>query len=52
MDLITPEEVIRRIEWHFGHGVARYLTRTEARAAQPFNRPTARELLLGGTANP
>jgi ADP-heptose:LPS heptosyltransferase len=34
MHLITPEEVIRRIELYFQRGVARYLTPSQARAAQ------------------
>jgi ADP-heptose:LPS heptosyltransferase len=47
MDLITPADVIRRIEWHFENGMARYLTAAEARRARPFNRPSPREMLLG-----
>lgn len=47
MDMITPEDVIARIEWHFARGVARYLTPAQARAAAPHNRPSARQLLLG-----
>ena len=35
MDLITPEEVIRRIELYFHNGEVRYLSSTEYRAAQP-----------------
>ena len=34
MHLITPEEVSRRIELYFQRGVARYLTPSQARAAQ------------------
>ena len=34
MDMITPDDVIRRIEMYFEGGALRYLSRKEARAAQ------------------
>lgn len=47
MAMIEPEDVIRRIEWHFEARGARYLTRAEARAVAPHNRPSTRHLLMG-----
>jgi hypothetical protein len=47
MDMITPEDVIRRIEWYFEAGVAKYLTTAQARRARPHQRVTERDLLLG-----
>jgi len=47
MDIITPEDVVRRIEWHFEAGVAKYLTAAQARRARPHRQPSERELLLG-----
>jgi ADP-heptose:LPS heptosyltransferase len=47
MDMITPEDVVRRIEWHFEAGVAKYLTAAQARRARPHRRASERELLLG-----
>jgi hypothetical protein len=46
MAMIEPADVIRRIEWHFQKGMARYLTRSQARQARPFNRLSQRDMLL------
>ena len=46
MDMITPPEVIRRIEWHFEHGMARYLTKTQALRARPHNQLSQWETLM------
>lgn len=47
MEMITPEDVARRIEWHFEAGVATYLTRDQARRARAHCRPSERDTLLG-----
>jgi ADP-heptose:LPS heptosyltransferase len=47
MDMIQPEDVIRRITWYFEQEMVRFLTRSEARRAQVYNRLSQRELLLG-----
>jgi len=52
MAMITPEDVIRRIEFYFEKGMARYLTRAEARLARPFNRVSQREIMLNGCSRP
>jgi ADP-heptose:LPS heptosyltransferase len=49
MAMITPQDVIRRIEWYFEKRMARYLTKAEARAARPFNRISQREMILNGS---
>lgn len=36
MDMITPKEVVRRMELYFDGGVVRYLTSREARLVEPF----------------
>jgi hypothetical protein len=46
MDMITPAEVIRRVEWHFEKGMARYLTKAQARRAQPHNQLSQWETLM------
>ncbi len=46
MAMITPEDVIRRIEWHFEKGVAHYLTEAQARRAGPHQRLAPMELML------
>jgi hypothetical protein len=46
MDMIKPEDVIRRIEHYFEGGICKYLTKAQARRAAPFNRRSQRELLL------
>jgi hypothetical protein len=51
MAMITPEDVVRRIEWHFIGGPARYLTRAQVRAARPHLRPSTRQLLLGSATD-
>jgi len=43
MDIITPEEVVRRIKLYFSGGQCRYLTATQAQAIRPFLTPTTRE---------
>lgn len=50
MALIEPQDVIRRIEWYFKNGMARYLTGAEVRKAEKFNRISQREMLLNGSA--
>jgi hypothetical protein len=45
MDLITPEEVIRRIELHFTGGLCGYLSPEAARLARAFLKPSLREAL-------
>jgi len=45
MDMITPADVIRRIEYYFENGQARYLTAAERRRAAPHVRRSQRELL-------
>jgi ADP-heptose:LPS heptosyltransferase len=52
MAMITPEDVIRRIEGYFEKGMARYVTRAEARAVRPFNRLSQREIMLNGYSRP
>ena len=47
MDLISPEEVIRRVGGYFESGSLHYLTRAEARTAAPHLRVSHRDLLLG-----
>ena len=47
MDMIRPEDVIRRVTWYFEKGMARFLSRKESRRCQGHNRPSQRELLLG-----
>jgi len=46
MAMIQPSDVIRRLEWYFENGMARYLTRSEACRARRFNRVSQREMLL------
>ena len=48
MAMITPEDVIRRIEWYFEKGMARYLTRAEARQVHSHNRISQRDMILNG----
>jgi ADP-heptose:LPS heptosyltransferase len=48
MAMITPEDVIRRVQWYFEKGMACYLTRAQAQAARPFNRISQREMILNG----
>jgi ADP-heptose:LPS heptosyltransferase len=48
MDMIEPADVIRRVEWYFEKGMARFLARTEARRSAAFNRVSLRDLLLDG----
>jgi len=45
MDLITPEEVLRRIELYFQGGQCRYLSAAQAQAIRPFLTATTRELM-------
>ncbi len=45
MDMISAEEVARRIELYFTGGQCRGLTREEAGAVRPFLAPTTRELI-------
>ncbi len=45
MDMITPEEVVRRMKLYFDGGVCRWLTRDEARQAEPFLQPALRQRL-------
>ena len=45
MDMITPEEVVRRIELYFAGGQCRYLTSAQARAVRPLLTATTREML-------
>jgi ADP-heptose:LPS heptosyltransferase len=45
MDLITPEEVISRIDLYYSGGVCRHLSRNETDAVRPFLKPSLRELL-------
>jgi hypothetical protein len=44
MDLITPAEVIRRIELYFKGGVLKYLTASQRKAAEKGVRATAKNL--------
>jgi ADP-heptose:LPS heptosyltransferase len=50
MDLISSGDVARRIEWFLENGMARCLTRNEARRAALFSRVSHRDLLLNGRA--
>lgn len=45
MDMITPEDVLRRIELYFAGGICRSLTEAEAIALRPFTRKNLREML-------
>jgi ADP-heptose:LPS heptosyltransferase len=51
MDMIRPEDVIRRIELYFVDGMAKYLTAAQARQARRHRRPSDRQLLLGGVVS-
>ena len=44
MDLITPEQVVQRIETYVRGGIARYLEPREARLVKPHCRPALRTL--------
>jgi ADP-heptose:LPS heptosyltransferase len=45
MDMITPEEVVRRMRLYYDGGTCRLLTAAEARLVEPFLKPGIREHL-------
>ena len=52
MAMITPEEVIRRINLYFDGGACRYLSREQAVACRPFLSPSLREIVMGTVTAP